>query len=84
MSQIKITPKHTGINNVNELFNLLNNCFIQRRKMIYSTVQKSYSTLDKNTIIDILNKCNISSKQRPGTVSPEQYYELSKYLSQRK
>ncbi|MBR1944306.1 MAG: ribosomal RNA small subunit methyltransferase A [Alphaproteobacteria bacterium] len=81
---IKITPKHTGINNVNELFNLLNNCFIQRRKMIYSTVQKSYSTLDKNTIIDILNKCNISSKQRPGTVSPEQYYELSKYLSQRK
>ncbi len=79
---IKITPKQIDICNIKSLFILLSNCFLYRRKMIYSTIQKFYTKFDKNNIIEIFDKCNISPKQRPGTISPEQYYELSKYLNE--
>ena len=79
---IKITPKQIDICNIKPLFILLSNCFLYRRKMIYSTIQKFYSKFNKDSINDIFNKCNISPKQRPGTISPEQYYELSKYLNE--
>ena len=77
---VKLIPKHIEITNLNKLVQLLDQCFLFRRKMIYSTLIKSYEHLNKNNISDLLSKCNILSQCRPENITPLQYYELSKYI----
>ncbi len=77
---VKLTPKHISLENLDKLVELLDACFLYRRKMIYSTLIKSYKQLDKNNISDTLNKCRILPKYRPENITPIQYYELSKCL----
>ena len=77
---VKLTPKSINIENTSKLMKLLDNCFLYRRKMIYSTLIKFYKQFDKQNINDILNKCNILPQYRPENITPIQYYELSKLI----
>ena len=77
---IKLTPKNIKIENLNKLTQLLDKCFLFRRKMIYSTLIKSYKQFNKDNINGILSKCNILPQYRPANITPTQYYELVKYL----
>lgn len=78
---VKLIPKNNNIENLNKLMELLDNCFLYRRKMIYSTLIKFYKQLNKQNINDILSKCNILPQYRPENITPAQYYELSKYIN---
>ena len=77
---VKLIPKNSNIENLSKLIELLDNCFLYRRKMIYSTLMKFYKQFDKQSVNDILNKCNILPQHRPENITPIQYYELSKYI----
>lgn len=77
---IKLTPKNINIENLSKLMKLLDNCFLYRRKMIYSTLIKFFNQLNKQNINDILDKCNILPQYRPENITPIQYYELSKLI----
>lgn len=79
---VKLVPKNNNIENISNLIKLLNNCFLYRRKMIYSTLMKFYKQFDKQSINDILNKCNILPQHRPENITPTQYYELNKYINE--
>lgn len=79
---VKLIPKNNNIEDLNKLIKLLDNCFLYRRKMIYSTLIKFYKQLNKQNINDILGKCDILPEYRPENITPAQYYELNKYINE--
>ena len=73
-SIIKLTPRNLHINDIAKFEKLTGNCFQHRRKTIFSILKSHYPESDLD---NVLASCEIDKLQRPETIPPEKFLELS-------